>query len=71
MNSIQCDSWGKSYKIVMAKMRSSGPPCETLDKNFLMLVIGTLFPDRICNYPKIRGDKSEDYPAVSEEEAGV
>lgn len=33
-----------------------------------MLVIGTLFPDKLYIYPGISIDESKDVPAISEEE---
>lgn len=69
IKSLEANPWGKPYKIVMEKFRTSAPPMsETLKKDLLSSVLSYLFPEKRNRYRMIALDDGGDIDEISEGE---
>lgn len=67
IRSIEVDPWGKPYKLVMEKFRTSATPViETLKKDFLSSVLGYLFPNKQNGFRMVALDGTEDIDEISD-----
>ena len=68
--SLDADPWGRSYKMVLNKLRPWAPPTtDSMDPRFLEDVIGTLFPGVTGEDHCWFTDEEEQEPPPSEEES--